>query len=193
MTDGSPPLTRETFGQSRHEVMPHDHAVHAYDKPEELVAALRAFIEDGLEKDELCVFVHGFADDDEAWRLLERAQPGARQLGSDMLVLVSIYTDAFQGGRPKIHYEHVKGVLESLLHAASSSGRAGVRIFVDASRRYFAEKRSKEWFEFESWLGRRLHHSVGLVCAYRRSDVMRPDIFPDVLRTHAYRFDPART
>lgn len=189
MTGNPPALTRDTYERARHEVMPHDHAVHAYGRPEELVAGLRAFIEDGLRRNEMCVFVHSFAKDDEAWALLEKARPGAKALGTDKVVLVSLYTAAFQGDRPKIDYDHVKGVVESLIAAASSAGRAGVRIFVDASRRYFAEHREKEWFDFESWLGRRLHHSVGLVCAYQRSDVMRSDIFPDVLRTHAYRFD----
>lgn len=119
---------------------------------------------------------------------MKRAYPEADRLREDKLVLVSLYTEAFQGASPRIDYEHVGRVVGGLVEAATQGRRGGVRIFVDASRRYFEEARVREWFDFESWLGRRLQSKVGLVCAYRRQDAMREDLFPEVLRTHAYRF-----
>ena len=184
-----PPLTARSYQQTRQDLHAHDHAVCTYRGPEDLHLPLGAFVRDGLERGELSVFVHSFPTEAEAWALLEKAHPGAMALRGDDLVVVSLYKDAFEGPHARIDHEHVVRVVESLIDAAEQKGRAGVRIFVDASRTYFAQQRTQEWFAFESWLGRRLHHAVGLVCAYRHDDAMREDIFPDVLRTHAYRFD----
>lgn len=184
-----PPMSENGFQASREALQAHDHAVCAYDSPESFARSLGAFLRAGLEKRDLMVFVHSMPTEEDAWTLLENAHKGARDLTSSQLVVVSLYKDAFEGGRGRIDYEHVTSVVESLLQRANTARHGGVRLFVDASRTYFAERRTREWFEFESWLGRRLHHSVGLVCAYRHADVMQPDIFPDVLRTHAYRFE----
>lgn len=181
------PLTHATYQQTRGEVHAHDHAVCVYEKHADLVAHLGRFVEEGLRRHELAIFVHSFESDDEAWRFVEEAHPSARAQRDDV-VLVSLYRDAFHGKSPKIDYDHVMGVVQHLVDTASSKGRRGTRIFVDASRRYFDEKRDAEWFAFEAWLGRRLQAAVGLVCAYQRSDATRPDLFPQMLETHAYRF-----
>lgn len=185
-------LTEDAYHTTaRASVHPHEHAVCAYAGAEELRAALGAFIRDGLAKQELCVFVHAFSSEEEAWRLLEAAYPGAAKLRADQLIVVNLYRDAFEGAKGHIDYEHVTRVVSGLVEGAREQGRAGVRIFVDASRVYLAGGRAKEWFAFESWLGPRLQSSVGLVCAYREEDVMRSDILPEVLRTHSYRFGRA--
>lgn len=174
---------------ARDEVHLHDHAVCTYDSTDTLVAALGRFVREGLAKRQTNVFVHSYETEAEAWRLLERAYPGAERLRADELVVVSLYKDAFEGKAGRIDYEHVKGVVTSLVGAAGKAGRQGVRIFVDASKVYLRTRRSDEWFAFESWLGRRLDASVGLVCAYPREEAMRPENLPRVLETHAYRFD----
>ena len=185
------PLTKETFEQRRAHVEPHDHAVHVFEREDDMLAPLGTFLREGLARKETCVFVHSFPEEAAAWCFLLRARPEADALRKDQLVVVSLYKDAFQGLSPSIDYEHVDSVVGGLVAAAKEGRRAGVRIFVDASRRYFSEGRVEEWFSFESWLGRRLQANVGLVCAYQASDVMRPDILPQVLRTHSYRFDAA--
>lgn len=182
-------LTKETYAQSRSSVELHDHAVCVYESHDELVAPLARFLEEGLERGALNVFVHSFPTPEDAWAFIERARPDARKLASDELVVVSLYRDAFQGESARIDHEHVERVVGSLVERAAKQGRLGTRIFVDASRVYFSESRAKEWFAFESWLGRRLQAEVGLVCAYQRSDALRGDLFPDMLSTHAYRFD----
>lgn len=173
----------------RTEVHAHDHAVCIYGTHDELVAPLAHFIEQGLERKELTVFVHSFPRDEEAWEFLERAKPGARRLSDERLVLVSLYKQAFEGEGARIDHEHVERVVGGLLENSRRDGRHGLRIFVDASRVYFRDQRAAEWFQFESWLGRRLLPGAGLVCAYRRADATRPDLLPEMLRTHAYRFD----
>lgn len=188
-SDAHPPMTAASYDDPRGGIAAHDHAVCVYDSHEDLARPLGRFIEEGLGKRDLSIFVHSFATEDEAWAFLERAKPDVRRLSQEQLVVVSLYRDTFQGKSTSIDYDHVTTVIESLLAAAKKGGRNGVRIFVDASRIYFGEKRTKEWFAFESWLGRRLHHSVGLVCAYQRSDATDPDLFAEMLRTHAYRFD----
>lgn len=189
MTSPDPePMTESSYAQSRATVDPHDHAVCVYDSAEGLSHNLAHFVDEGLERNELCIFIHSFPSVDHAWTFLERARPDVRTLHQDQVFVVSIYREAFQGEKERIDYDHVTSVVSSLLQSATDSGRNGVRIFVDASRAYFGERRQQEWFEFEAWLGRRLQSSVGLVCAYRREDAMRPDLFPDMLRTHAYRF-----
>lgn len=173
-------------------VEPHDHAVFLYEEQAELEEALGAFLQDGVGRRELAVFVHSFPRDDEAWSLIERANGESPKLRADDIVVVSLYRDAFEGPTSRIDHPHVMAVIGSLLAKAQAQGRAGVRIFVDASRVYFAEGRTREWFDFEAWLGKKLQSSLGLVCAYRRQDALRPDVFPEVLRTHAYRFDVTR-
>ena len=176
--------------ETRAHVHPHDHAVFVYDDVETLGHGLARFIHGGVEAHQVSVFVHSFATDDEAWRFVERHVPEARRLHSDELVLVSLYREAFEGTGPRIDYDRVTGVVGGLVDHAEKRQRKGVRIFVDASRRYFESDRQAEWFAFEAWLGRRLQASAGLVCAYRRADATRPDLFPEMLRTHAYRFEP---
>ena len=187
-----PPMTRASFERPTHDVQPHDHAVLVYEKEDELGQGLAHFIAAGMARGALTVFVHGFPRDEDAWRFLESHSPGARRLGEDELVLVSLYREAFEGKGSAIDYAHVQGVVGALVDRAGRARRSGVRIFVDASRHYFDAKRDAEWFAFESWLGRSLHASAGLVCAYRRQDATRPDLFPEMLRTHAYRFDAPR-
>lgn len=169
----------------------HDHAVCTYDTEEEMLGALTAFVQEGVGRNDLIVFVHSFDSDEAAWRFVQRATPGLTPTQREALVVVSLYTQAFEAGARRIDHEHVGRVVADLVDRARSGGRAGTRIFVDASRRYFAGARTAEWFEFEAWLGKRLQAKVGLVCAYQRSDIMRPDVLPEVLRTHAYRFGPS--
>ena len=189
MTGGVPePLSESSYEAPRHAVEPHDHAVCVYDSPKRLEASLAHFLDGGESSGELSVFVHSFASDEEAWATLERARPGARDRAEGLLV-VSLYRDAFEGGARRIDFDHVGRVVDGVLGAAASAGRNGARIFVDASRVYMDEARVDEWFAFEEWLGRRLQARVGLVCAYREADALRPDLFPRMLRTHAYRFD----
>lgn len=183
-----PPMSPADLDVTRDGLHAHAHAVCVYEREDEMSRSLSLFIEGGVRQGETSVFVHSFVTDEEAWMFLLRAHPGADQLRADQLVLVSLYRDAFQGGAPRIDHEHVGRVVGGLVEQARLGRRAGVRIFVDASRRYFSEARVREWFDFEEWLGRRLQASVGLVCAYRREDIMRPDLLPLVLRTHSYRF-----
>lgn len=188
MTD-HPPLRREGLDVPRQVLHLHDHAVCAYDTPEQMLATLAVFVEEGRKKNELIVFVHSFESEDAAWRFIQRAAPDVLREHPEQIVIVSLYETAFEGGARRIDYEHVARVVEGIGAQAKNGGRDGARIFVDASRQYLSRERAKEWFAFESWLGRRLQARVGLVCAYRRSDIMREEILPEVLRTHAYRFD----
>lgn len=176
----------EGLGTKRAIVQPHEHAVCVYDRPEEIVAALGSFIADGVARPDLVVFVHGFAADEEAWTLIARAAPDVPR--ESKVVVVGVYRDVFEAGNGRIDRDHVQRVIEGLVESSAREGR-GTRIFVDASRVYFASDRGSEWFAFEEWLGRALHARVALVCAYQRSDIMRSDVLANVLRTHAYRFD----
>lgn len=181
-------MDRDALDAKRPDLHMHEHAVCVYEREEEMARSLGRFIEGGARMGETSVFVHSFVTDEEAWQFVLHAHPGADRLRADQIVLVSLYKDAFQGGSPRIDHEHVGRVVSGLVEQAARDRRAGVRIFVDASRRYFSEARIREWFDFEEWLGRRLQARVGLVCAYRRDDVMRADLLPLVLRTHSYRF-----
>lgn len=187
----TPPMTPATHAQGRPRVETHDHAVFVYDHPDELGRGLARFIRDGERARQLSIFVHSFAGDDEAWSFLEEHLPEARRLHADELVVVSLYRDAFEGEAGRIDHARVASVVGGLVDRAQQGRRRGTRIFVDASRRYFEAGRDAEWFAFESWLGRHLQAATGLVCAYRREDATRPDLFPEMLRTHAYRFEPA--
>lgn len=182
------PLTKESWEQPQQSVEPHDHALAMYETREELVAELGLFLDDGSKKNDFMAFVHSFPSDEAAWALLDEAFPDSKRLRDGRLVIVSLYKAAFQGESTMINYDHVGQVVDSLVKQAASAKRRAVRLFVDASRQYFADARVEEWFEFESWLGRRLQARVGLVCAYRKEDVLKPEIFPRALETHAYRF-----
>lgn len=176
------------LGAPRKPVEAHDHAVLAYTTEDELATALGAFVREGSERKELIVFVHALESDEAAWDLLALAAPG---IGKDEgIVVVSLYEQAFEGGAGRIDHDHVQSVVGNLIDTASARGRAGTRIFVDASRRYLGGGRADEWFRFERWLGRKLAAGVGLICAYRRDDIMREEILPQVLETHSYRFEP---
>lgn len=174
--------------EGRTTARPHDHAVLSYARTDELIAALLAYVDQGVERHEVTVFVHSFEDDEAAWSFLERGRPNVRRLAGDELVLVSLYEPAFErGGR--IDHEHVAGVVGDLSERAAAQGR-GLRIFVDASRRYLDSGRGDEWFRFEEWLGTRLRDAVALVCAYRAEHIEDAAVLENVLRTHAYRFQP---
>lgn len=182
-----PPAMRDLTG-SRASVAAHDHAVCAYATEEELLAALATFVHEGAAREDLIVFVHSFPSDDDAWRFVKRAV-GDEELRRADVIVVSLYTDAFERGRGSIDHEHVGHVIAGFVQRAADQGRSGTRIFVDASRQYLSSSRGDEWFAFERWLGRSLQAKVALVCAYPREAVMRADVLPRVLETHAYRFD----
>lgn len=166
----------------------HDHAACIYETRAELADALGAFLHEGLEDKECCIFIHSYPTGEEAEELLETAYPGARRLRDDRLVVVALYQDAFQGESPEIDYEHVQRVVSGLVQQAKESGLRGIRVFVDASRVYLDAHREEEWFAFESWLGHHLAADMALVCAYRRQDVCQPPLLRQMLETHAYRF-----
>ncbi|MBW3583614.1 MAG: MEDS domain-containing protein [Euryarchaeota archaeon] len=175
----------------RASVTSHDHAACVYDTRDELAQALAHFVDEGIHRRELIVFVHSFASDEEAWRFLERSRSDAPKLRKSSVLLVSLYREVFQGDSDRIDYEHVAAVVGTQLETASARGHEGVRIFVDASRIYLNAGRADEWFAFESWLGRRLSAGAGLVCAYRASDLVDADQLSRMIDAHAYRFTPA--
>lgn len=169
----------------------HDHAVAVYHDRDELGGILRGFIDEGVARGRLVVFVHAFRSDDDAWDFVEAARPGARE--DPDVMIVSLYRQAFEADAGKIDFDHVLRVVDSLILRAKNADRSGVAIFVDASRVYLDGRREREWFDFETRLGRRLHHAVALVCAYTSAHAEDPQLLPDMLRTHAYRFDPVRS
>lgn len=155
----------------------------------QLVRGLSSFLAEGMRKSEVMVLVHAFGNDEEARDLVVEAYPEALPLLDKRLFLVQLYREAFEL-RGKIDHAHVEKLVTSLVEHAETSRRSGVRIFVDASRIYFASGRTKEWFTFESWLGPRLSARAGLVCAYQQRDLDDSEVLAEALRTHAYRFEP---
>lgn len=186
------PMTPVTWEAPRHEVEHHDHAIVLFEREADLIPPLSAFVEDGLQKRDLIVFIHSFPSDADAWAFMHAAREDAPKLRADQVILISLYRDAFEGGETRIDHERVAEQVAQLTQTAMERGLSGVRIFVDASRRYFAQARVEEWFAFESWLGRRLQANAGLVCAYHASDLKSADIFEKALETHAYRFSPSK-
>lgn len=181
------PATTESFRAIRADVKPHDHAVFVYDDERDMLLPLDRFLDDAAERGELAAFVHSFPGSQDARRfLLDEVDdlPEHEQRGD---VTLAHYRDAFErAGR--IDHQHAASIVGMLKGSAEGSGRKGVRIFVDASKNYFDAGRTEEWFAFESWLGPRLQADVGLVCAYRASDLRDPEVLRRVLETHAYRF-----
>lgn len=179
--------------ETRDEVRPHDHAICLYDDRDDLAGQLGSFLEEGDARGEVMIFIHSLESDDEARQLVHQAYPRSEDLIGQELFLIRLYRDAFESGG-RIDYDHVGKLVEGHVAKADAQGRPGLRIFVDASRRYFEGAREAEWFAFEEWLGRRLVAKVALVCAYRAGDLSDPGRMATALRTHLYRFhgeDPA--
>lgn len=175
--------------QPRSSVMAHDHAVLVYDAEHEVLVSLDHFLREGLDRRELTTFVHAFPTPREAHGFLATKIPDvpAREAARDLIV--AYHQDAFErAGR--IDHAHVEGVVGMMAQSAKARGRQGLRIFVDASKKYLASGRADEWFAFESWLGPRLHAECGLVCAYEARHLRDPATLAKVLATHAYRFTP---
>lgn len=164
----------------------HEHLVFVYDNERELAGTLRDFVDTGLGKRELVVFVHSFGSDETAWRFLHSVAPRTAE-NPERIVVVSTHADAFEGAARRIDYEHVSKVIGRLASTSAERDCSGVRIFVDASRRYIGSGRSREWLDFELWLGRRLKASVALVCAYQAGDLKKREILEGVLLAHAHR------
>lgn len=185
MVDISRPMTASPPASLT--VKAHDHAVCVYRNEDELLDAFSHFLDEGLARGDLIVFVHPYETPEDALGLLEKRRPDARRLVAENAIALSRYRDAFErDGR--IDHDHVSTVVGTLLEAAAAHGRSGVRIFVDASREYLSAQRADEWFAFESWLCPRLVAGLGLVCAYRQADIVDHDVIALVLKTHEYRF-----
>lgn len=176
------------FRAFRSSVHAHDHAVYVYDDEHEVLYPLDHFLREGIEAGQLTTFVHSHPTPKAAHGFISsKIEDVADRERAKDLVLAH-HRDAFErGGR--IHHEHVLSIVGMLDGDARQHGKKGVRIFVDASKRYLESGRADEWFAFESWLGPRLEAGVGLVCAYRASDLRDPRILAKVLETHAYRFN----
>jgi hypothetical protein len=189
MSDG---MKERDWKQTRCDVHPHDHAVLVYDREDDLLAPLETFLHEGVKGGEASTFVHSFPGHREATAFVARGVDDVDGFEARKDLNMAFYREAFErNGR--IDPKHVEGVVGMLAEAAQSNGRKRVRVFVDASRNYFEAGRVDEWFAFESWLGPRLAADMGLVCAYRATDLADPAILARVLATHAYRFGlPAR-
>lgn len=184
-------MTTATTGldgmQARTRVRPHDHAVFVYGDDPDVLIPFDHFLREGISAGELTTFVHAFPSADHAHAFLGSKLPDVRRREAENDLVVAHHKDAFErGGR--IDPAHVEGVVGMLAQAATGVGRNGVRLFVDASKRYLQTGRSEEWFAFESWLGPRLHAQCGLVCAYQTRDLREPAVLARVLAAHAYRF-----
>lgn len=181
-------MTPEDFGRSVSNVRPHDHAVFVYQDETDVLLPLDHFLRQGLERRELTTFVHAYASPQRAHAFLGAKIPDipAREREKDLVL--AHHRDAFErAGR--IDHGHVEGIVGMLSESARGAGRNGVRIFVDASKQYLGSGRADEWFQFESWLGPRLHADCGLVCAYEAKHLREPAVLAKVLATHAYRFN----
>jgi len=188
----TPHLTKESFEQhAHHDVKPHEHAVFVYDEETDILVPLAQFIEQGAREGDLSVFVHSFPHNEAARAFVSAGFPDAPKHEADGGLAAAPYREAFERDA-HIDYDHVGGVVDMLRATAARSGRRAPRIFVDASKNYFDAGRVDEWFAFERWLGPRLQAEVGLVCAYRSSDLRDPKVLAQVLETHQYRFDAKR-
>lgn len=175
---------------ARSRVTPHDHAVCVYDTETHAYRELNGFLREGLTAREVTTFVHAHPSSADATRAMDRHIKDARLLRHAHDLLVAHHRDAFEiAGR--IDASHAVGVVGALIRDARARGRAGTRIFVDASKEYLAAGRKEEWFAFESSLGPRLHAETSLVCAYEAKHLRDADVLARVLATHAYRFASA--
>lgn len=178
----------DEFRSSRSDVHPHDHAVFVYDDEHELLHPFDHFLRSGVSARQLTTFVHSHASTRAAHDFLASKIEDVPLRESDKDLVLAHHRDAFErNGR--IDHTHVESVVGMLDGDARQNGRNGVRIFVDASKRYLEAGRADEWFAFESWLGPQLAAGVGLVCAYRASDLRDAETLAKVLSTHAYRFN----
>lgn len=162
----------------------HDHLCQVVANRADLIDSLAKFM-GGLGPRE-GIFVHRYGED-EAWVLLKEAGP-ARELHDQGLLHIFSREDAFQGGSPRIHHDHVADTVAKALAGAQSRGR-GLAILADASRAYIQEGRTQEWFAFENWLGRRLDSAVGLVCLYWQDDLHDPAHLDGMMKTHLARLE----
>lgn len=173
--------------ETRASVRPHDHAVFVYSDEHELLMPLERFLREGISSRQLTTFVHSHDDANEAHAFLASKISDAPERERSRDLTLAHHRDAFErAGR--IDHEHVEGIVRMLDGEARSSGREGLRVFVDASKRYLSTGRSDEWFAFERWLGPHLAAEMGLVCAYEAKHLADPKTLAAVLETHAYRF-----
>lgn len=168
----------------------HDHAVFVYRDENELLDALARFTKTGLEADDVVVFVHSFPTRAEAVAFLRKADYDFSRILDSQFFVVSYYQEAFEGGQGRIDTGHVVQIVDDILGRAAMGGRAGARVFVDASRTYLTNGREDEWFAFEEALGRTLKQRIALVCAYSAPTIDEPRRRERVLLTHLYRFEP---
>ena len=181
-------MSRDDLHAHRTDVHPHEHAVLVYDDLADILAPLERFVAQGVQARDLSVFVHSFADDQQARAFLRGKMDDLPRREAEGDLTTARYAESFErNGR--IDHGHASGVVRRLHQAAKASSRRAPRIFVDASKNYLDAGRVDEWFAFESWLGPRLQAEAGLVCAYRARDLRDPDVLRRVLETHAYRFD----
>lgn len=186
-------MIEQDWRHTRCEARPHDHAVLVYDRQDDVLAPLETFLHEGIKGREATTFVHSFLAHHDARDFVARALPDVDAHEERKDLTLAVHREAFErNGR--IDPRHFEGVLRALQDSARSAGRDRVRVFVDASRNYLDAGRADEWLAFESWLGPRLQADMGMVCAYRASDLADPAILTRVLATHAYRYGlPART
>jgi hypothetical protein len=167
---------------------PHDHAILVYEKEEAMLEGLSEFTRRAVAQQELVVFVHAFPTREEAVAFLRRGSFDFASILDREFILLSFYRDAFEAGKGRIDFDHVVGVVDGLLATAKTRGLTGLGVYVDASRVYLESGRADEWFAFEERLGRRLHHAMALVCAYRGDTLREPAIKERALLAHQYRF-----
>ena len=180
---------------TRDAVAQHDHAMLVYDSDRELVSALGRFLHEGRVSQEVTTFVHSYASDQDARSAVSALVADAELAEAVPDFLLAHYAPAFErGGR--IDHIHAAQVVAALSNEARALGRAGTRIFVDASKDYIDTPRESEWIAFESWLGPHLQLNTTLICTYAGSQLEDPDVLAPQIATNASRLEsrliPAR-
>lgn len=166
----------------------HEHVCQVARSEDDLVATLRTFLKTLVDRDG--IFIHRYSAED-AQRLLALADPD-ESLRREATLTVATREAAFQGPYPRIHHEHVAETVQAAV-AAAQSRKHGLAILADASHAYIKSGRAQEWFDFETWLGRRLDQDIVLVCLYWQADLERPEILDGMMRTHLARLSARGT
>lgn len=165
------------------ELRPGDHVVFIYEDPPELLMFVVSFINDGLAKEERCVYIAGDLAPTEVTEALATGGLDVKREIKRGALVVSSPQEYF--ALPPFDGARVVGLMRKRAAEAIARGFTGLRIAGEMTWTLQAGIRNDILVEYESLLGEAIGPGpLTVACMYRR-DRFRATVLQQLIRSHA--------
>ena len=170
-----------------------DHAVLFYETLDEKQRCLFTFLKGGLERGEVAVYVAGEEPPEQVRRDMKQfGIEVEKREGEGSLKIYNYDPWYMKGGSVNPPSEIIKNWMK-LVEEARAKGKKGIRAASEVSLQFIRRNKTRELFEYEASLGRRLQTSLVAVCAYPLKEVEKlksETVYSNIIAAHGHNIFP---